>query len=135
MIWIDWGSSPKIEKASLTGNQRVAIVTSNIHWPNGIELDRWNNRIYWVDGTVDQLESVDYDGNERKLLLTITNFHGFAVAIISPFLFFTYWASNGQIHKVDAMTGYSVVSNVNFTGRPMGIVAYDSSRQPPGMVK
>ena len=133
MIWTDWGSSPKIERASLTGNQRVAIVTSNIHWPNGIELDRWNNRIYWVDGAVDQLESVNYDGNDRKLLATVANFHGFGVAIIPPFLFFTDWASNGQIHQVDAETGYFVVSGVRFTGRPMGIVAYDSSRQPPGM--
>ena len=134
MIWTDWGSSPKIEKAALTGSQRVAIVTSNIKWPNGIELDRWNNRIYWVDGAVDRIESVDYNGNNRKLLGPITNFHGFGVAIIPPFLFFTDWASNGQIHQVDAMTGYFVVSRVSFTGRPMGIVAYDRSRQPPGKV-
>ena len=57
MIWTDWGSSPKIEKATLSGNQRVAIVTSNLHWPNGIELDRGNKRIYWVDRGVDRIES------------------------------------------------------------------------------
>ena len=134
MIWTDWGSSPKIEKAALTGGQRVAIVTSNIKWPNGIELDRWNKRIYWVDAAVDRIESVDYNGNNRKLLGPISNFHGFGVTIIPPFLFFTDWASNGQIHQVDAMTGYFVVSRVSFTGRPMGIVGYDRSRQPPGKV-
>ena len=49
MIWTDWGSAPKIEKASLIGQQRVAIVTKEVYWPNGIDLDRGGKRVYWVD--------------------------------------------------------------------------------------
>ena len=135
MFWTDCGSTPKIEKAILTtGSQRVAIVTSNLHWPNGMELDRGNKRIYWVDGGTDRIESVDYQGNNRNLLLKVTGFHAFGVAMIYPFLFFTDWASGGVLHKIDADTGNYVISDYMTTGRLMGIVAYDQSTQPPGMV-
>ncbi|XP_044180350.1 low-density lipoprotein receptor-related protein 4-like isoform X2 [Acropora millepora] len=131
MFWTDWGSAPKIEKATLTGSQRVAIVTSNLQWPNGMELDKGNKRIYWVDGGTDRIESVNYQGNKRILLSKVTGFHAFGVAMISPFLFFTDWASGGVLHKLDAETGNHIVSNYKTTGRLMGIVAYDQSRQPP----
>lgn len=135
MFWTDWGSTPKIEKATLpTGSKRVAIVTSNLRWPNGIELDRGNKKIYWVDGGTDRVESVDYQGRNRTLLLKITGFHAFGVAMIPPFLFLTDWASGGVLHKLDADTGNYVISNYMTTGRLMGIVAYDQSRQPPGIV-
>ena len=134
MFWTDWGSAPKIEKAMLTGGQRVPIVTSNLHWPNGMELDRGNKRIYWVDGGTDRIESVNYQGNNRILLSQVTGFHAFGVAMISPFLFFTDWASGGVLHKLDADTGNYIVNNYKTRGRLMGIVAYDQSRQPPGMV-
>ena len=134
MFWTDWGSVPKIEKATLTGGQRVAIVTSDLLWPNGMELDRGNKRIYWVDGGTDRIESVNYQGNDRILLSEVNGFHPFGVAVISPFLFFTDWASGGVLHKLDADTGNYIVSNYKTRGRLMGIVAYDQSRQPPGMV-
>ncbi|XP_044165691.1 low-density lipoprotein receptor-related protein 4-like isoform X3 [Acropora millepora] len=131
MFWTDWGSAPKIEKATLTGSQRFAIVTSNLQWPNGMELDKGNKRIYWVDGGTDRIESVNYQGNNRILLSKVTGFHAFGVAMISPFLFFTDWASGGVLHKLDADTGNHIVSNYNTRGWLMGIVAYDQSTQPP----
>ena len=134
MFWTDWGSAPKIEKATLSGGQRVAIVTSNLQWPNGIQLDTGNKRIYWVDGSTYRIESVDYQGNNRILLLEASGFHAFGVAMISPFLFLTDWASGGVLHKLDADSGNYIVSNYKTRGRLMGIVAYDQSRQPPGMV-
>ena len=136
MFWTDWGASPKIEKATLRGTQRVAIVTSNLVWPNGIELDIGNKRIYWVDAGADRIESVDYHGNNRVLLKLVTGYHPFGVALIPPFLFSTDWAlaffGLSLIHKLDATTGYYVESSYSVRGRPFGIVAYDSSRQPPG---
>jgi len=133
MIWTDWGSAPKIEKATLSGKQRVAIVTSNLKWPNGIELDRGNKRLFWVDAGVDRVESVDYHGHNRKLLKRVTGFHPFGVALIAPFLFLTDWATRSPIHKLDAGTGDYVISSYSRSGWPMGIVAYDSARQPPGI--
>ena len=130
MFWTDWGATPKIEKATLSGTQRVAIVTTNLTWPNGIELDIGNKRIYWVDAGVDTIESADYHGNNRVLVMLVTGYHPFGVTLIPPFLFFTDWTN--FIYKLDATTGYYMESINSVIGRPMGIVTYDSSRQPPG---
>ena len=35
MFWTDWGETPMIESASMNGDNRIAIVTENIVWPNG----------------------------------------------------------------------------------------------------
>ena len=133
MFWTDWGANPKIERASLTGSQRLAIVTANLHWPNCIDLDKGNKRIFWVDATYmhDKVESVDYNGNNRKLLYQQQGLHPFGVAFVPPFLFFTDWVAHQEIHQLDADNG-TVLRRYDISGQPMGIVAYDSSRQPAG---
>ncbi|KAL9960408.1 hypothetical protein ACROYT_G033860 [Oculina patagonica] len=131
MFWTDWGSSEKIEKASLSGNQRVAIVTTSLFYPNGIELDRGNKRIFWVDAGYDRVESVDYNGNNRKQLFQLSGLHPFDVTLIPPFLFFTDWNTNKEVHNLDATTGEVIRSYSINGGQPMGIVAYDYARQPP----
>ncbi|XP_066030110.1 low-density lipoprotein receptor-related protein 6 isoform X2 [Pocillopora verrucosa] len=133
MIWTDWGSAPKIEKASLSGQQRVAIVTKEVYWPNGIDLDRGGKRVFWVDAGYDRVESVDYNGNNRKLLFQMRSLHPFGVALIPPFLFFTDWVTNRELHMLDATTGEVLKSFSINGGRPMGIVAYDSGRQPAAL--
>ena len=135
MIWTDWGSNPKIEKASLSGQQRVAIVTTEVYWPNGIDLDRGGKRVYWVDAGYDRVESVDYNGNNRKLLFQMQGLHPFGVALIPPFLFFTDWATHREFHMLDATTGEVLKSFSINGGQPMGIVAYDSGRQPAGNIR
>ncbi|XP_068706774.1 uncharacterized protein [Montipora foliosa] len=129
MFWTDWGLNPKIEKATLNGNQRISIVTSDLYWPNGIELDRGNQKIFWADAGVDRVESVDYDGSNRRLLFQQSGLHPFGVALIPPFLYFTDWATRRRLHKLDADTGDFIISDYTVSGRAMGIVAYDSSRQ------
>lgn len=133
MFWTDWGSSPKIERSSLSGSRRIAIVTSNIQWPNGIDLDKGNKRIYWVDARLDKVESVDYNGNNRKVILQYSGLHPFGVALVPPFLFFTDWATLQEFHQLDAVTGEVLRSYSIIGGRPMGIVPYDSTRQPSGI--
>ena len=132
MIWTDWGSHPRIEKASLSGHQRAAIVTTNLYWPNGIELDKGNKRIFWVDARLDRIESVDYNGNNRKQLFQQSGLHPFDLTVIPPFLFFTDWNTHKEVHKMDATTGEVLGSYSINGGRPMGIVAYDYARQPSG---
>ena len=132
MFWTDWGKTPKIEKSTLDGTQRVAIVTSNLSWPNGIGLDRRNKLVFWVDARTDAIESVDYNGNKRTLLFQQYGIHFFGVTFASTYLFVTEWATNG-VYKVDASNG-TIVSGVKIGfGRVMGLVTYDSSLQSPGL--
>jgi len=133
MFWTDWGINAKIEKASLSGGQRVAIVTTYLYYPNGIELDRGSKRIFWVDAGYERVESADYNGNNRKLLYYPSGLHPFGLALIPPFLFFTNWYAAEDIHQLDATTGNEVRKYSVNGGQPMGIVAYDASRQPAGI--
>lgn len=135
MIWTDCGSAPKIEKASLSGQQRVAIVTTEVYWPYGIDLDRGGKRVFWVDAYYDRVESVDYNGKNRTLLFQMQGLHPFGVALIPPFLFFTDWATHKKLHMLDATTGKIIKRFSINGGQPMGIVAYDSGRQQAGNLK
>ena len=133
MIWTDVGAHPKIEKAFLSGNQRVAIVSTYLFYPNGIELDRGNKRIFWVDAGYDRVESMNYNGKNRKVLLQLHGLHPFGLVLVAPFLFFTDWNTYNGVHKLDATSGKVLHSyNIN-GGKPMRIVAYDSARQPSGI--
>ena len=138
MIWTDWGSTPKIERASLSGQQRVAIVTTGVFWPRGIDLDRGGKRVFWVDAIYERVESIDYNGNNRKLLFRLDflyQLYPFGVALIPPFLFFTDWSTHREIHMLDATTGELLRGFSINGGQPMGTVAYDSGRQPAGNIR
>ena len=132
MFWTDWGLEPKIERATSSGNQRSAIVTTNLYYPNGLDLDKGNQRIFWVDAGLDRVESIDYNGGNRKLLFQQSGLHPFGVTLVPPFLFFTDWNTNREVHKLDALTGEVFRSYSINGGKPMGVVVYDSSRQPSG---
>ena len=81
MFWSDWGSFPRIERAHLDGSQRQAIVSDRIAWPNGLCVDAAAQRIYWVDARLDRLESSDFAGKSRKLLL-LNAPHPFGLALV-----------------------------------------------------
>lgn len=132
MFWTDWGANAKIERATLSGGQRVAIVTTYLFYPNGIELDMGTKRIFWVDAGNGRVETIDYYGNDRRLLHRLSGKHPFGLTLIPPFLFFTDWLTAENIHQLDATTGRVIRASVN-GGVPMGIVAYDGSRQPSGI--
>ncbi|XP_078343000.1 uncharacterized protein LOC144628755 [Oculina patagonica] len=134
MFWTDFGHE-KIERATLLGTQRVTIVTSNLSWPFSIDLDRRNRLVFWVDGKLDRVESVDYHGNNRKLLFQRQRndilFYG--VTFFSSYLFVSNWA-NGVVYKFNATNAnVAAVSSIQISQRRRidGLVAYDSSRQSP----
>jgi len=132
MFWTDWGASAKIERASLSGGQRVAIVTTYIFYPNGIDLDRGNKRIFWVDAGYERVQSINYNGNNRKILFQLHGIHPYGVVLVAPFLFFTNWNTNQEVYKLDATTGKVFRSYSIDGGKPRSVVAYDSIRQPQG---
>ena len=132
MFWTDWGRTPKIEKSTLNGTQRVTLATSNLQWPNGITLDRQNRLVFWADAGEDRVESIDYHGNNRRLLYQQVGYHFFGVAFLSPYLFVSEWQTKG-VFQLNASSG-AIVGNVFFrvVERLMGLVPYDSSWQLPG---
>ncbi|PIK56419.1 putative low-density lipoprotein receptor-related protein 4 isoform X3 [Apostichopus japonicus] len=68
LFWTDWGISPKIERSYLDGSGRSTLI-SNVHWPNGLTIDYEEERIYWTDANTGRIESANFNGEERRLVL------------------------------------------------------------------
>ena len=89
---------------------------------------------------MDRVESVDYHGNNRKLLFQQHSFLFFGVTFFSFNLFITDWLTDG-IYKLNVSNAKGTfVSNITFKNidklrnhRLFGIIGYDSSRQLPGV--
>lgn len=59
----------KIERALMDGSGRQTLVQSKqMVRPQSLTLDYANRHIYWVDGYLDRLERINYDGTKRVLI-------------------------------------------------------------------
>ena len=131
-----WAAMWKIEKSNLDGTQHDIIVSSSLVSAHSITVDRKRKRVFWVDYTKDQIESVNYSGSNRVLLSRIQGvINLFGIAFTSSFLFVGEWHGN-TVFKVNASNG-TVVSSVQFASSApsgsRGIYGYDSTLQPPGL--
>ena len=134
MFWTSWGDSPKIERASLNGEDRISIATSGLARPNDIIIDFQDDRLYWTDVGLDRIEVADYDGSNRRQLLYQAGVRYVGLTVLSNSLFSTTWNRNvGLVLQTDKTNG-TLQGSFSFPGEPMGLAAYDSSRQPTGEV-
>ncbi|XP_017469873.1 PREDICTED: low-density lipoprotein receptor-related protein 4-like [Rhagoletis zephyria] len=99
LFWTDWGHYRKIERAHMDGESRQRIVTSNLGWPNGLSLDLKTKRIYWVDAQLKTIDSCDYTGNQRKLIMSSLH-HPYALAMTDDHIYWTDWKSKA-LHMTD----------------------------------
>jgi len=131
MFWTDMGSSPKIERSYLDGENRKAIVTSLLVQPKGIALNRNAKKIYWADAKSSSIETADYSGRNRRKLFSHKIVSPFDVTILGPWLYWTDWNTAQGLHKLEISSGklqeYSTVGPFL-----MGITTYDRARQPSG---
>ncbi|KAL3891092.1 hypothetical protein ACJMK2_003355, partial [Sinanodonta woodiana] len=69
LFWSDIGRFTTIEVSSLSGRNRKTIVLSNLLRTNGLAADHQGQRLYFADTERDTVETVTYDGTDRKILL------------------------------------------------------------------
>ncbi|XP_056315196.1 LOW QUALITY PROTEIN: low-density lipoprotein receptor [Danio aesculapii] len=133
MFWSDWGVSARIERCGLNGADRMALVTDNIVWPNGIALDVLGRRLYWVDSKLHTLSSIGMDGNGRHTLIhdQQTLPHPLALAVFEEKVFWTD-VSNHGIWSANRLTGHEISAVLEHLQSPEDIVLYHSLTQPSG---
>ena len=83
MYWTDWGSTAKIERSSMSGDSRSAIVTSNLQWPNGIAIDSSQKKLYWTDAGYDKIERSNLDGLAREVITCSFNHNPLALPCLA----------------------------------------------------
>lgn len=136
VFWISWGFQPKIERATLSGQDKttvVNLVSSFLFDPNGITIDFSANRIYWIDGFFKRLESIDFNGNNRQHFQTLwSSRHPYDIVLLSGVFYLTDSRSQ-TIRKIDKVTKRSLGS---FTGlgssNVLGLAMFSPLRQPKG---
>uniref|UniRef100_A0A914DKK6 EGF-like domain-containing protein n=1 Tax=Acrobeloides nanus TaxID=290746 RepID=A0A914DKK6_9BILA len=123
----------KLEAAAMDGTRRRTLVETHTHQVSGVVVDIPGKRVYWVDPKVDRVESVDYNGNDRKTIASGMNSvpHPFGLTLFDQYLYWTDWTRLGvlRVEKFGSPTN-EVWSNKNDNVFPMGIAAYHPMAQP-----
>ncbi|XP_048352703.1 low-density lipoprotein receptor-related protein 8 isoform X2 [Sphaerodactylus townsendi] len=131
MYWSDWGDIAKIEKSGLNGIDRQVLVKENIEWPNGITLDLLNQHLYWVDSKLHLLSSVDFNGGNRKVLISSVNYltHPFGLAVFEDRVFWTD-LENEAIFSANRLNGLDISILAENLNNPHDIVVFHELKQP-----
>jgi len=93
----------------MDGSNRLTLVSSDIKWPNGLTLDLVQRRVYWVDGKLNHIGSVDFDGRNRKLVLQSPESlpHPFSITTFEDELYWTDWG-NQTLYQANKFDGSGV---------------------------
>ncbi|XP_046386652.1 prolow-density lipoprotein receptor-related protein 1 isoform X2 [Ischnura elegans] len=130
MFFTKWGvSTPMLERANLDGSERTPLVNYKIVYPYGVALDYPNKHVYWVDGYLDFVERVSYDGTNRRTVkrgFPVQNLYG--VTVFENYLYVTSWRSASVI-RLDKFRSNDHKTLGNFS-RPFAIHVFHRQRQP-----
>ena len=138
MFWTDWGSSPKIERANLTGLERRVLVSdlvdSGQYWPNALFIDFTEDRIYWIDAWIDTIDSCDLNGNNRRQVASPVHptfdMHPFDFTVYDDILYWSDWNTD-SIERLNWTTAAYIGSlGILTSDRVFGVALLDHSRQP-----
>ncbi|XP_060522093.1 prolow-density lipoprotein receptor-related protein 1 isoform X3 [Cylas formicarius] len=67
IFWAEWGGVPRIEMANMDGYNRSVLVNKLI-CPAGLAVDYPARRIYWSDHISMMVESITFDGKDRRVI-------------------------------------------------------------------
>ena len=78
----------------MNGRNRQIIVTDKNGWPDGIAYDPVSDRVYWIDGVQNTINSCDVNGSHRVMLSMSSSFvdpgYGYRIAVFQEYI---YWTS------------------------------------------
>lgn len=134
MYWCDVDVTHKIEVANMDGDDRHVLVRRGLHYPNGLTLDDTNNRLYWVDSSLDTLEYYDLERHTITTLLDRSSVlsYPFGLTSIGAHLYWTDW-SRDAVYRGDKETASNTTVLVSGLRQPMDIHAYDRNQTLPGI--
>lgn len=140
MFWSDIGQRAQIERASMDGGERRVIINSGISRPLGITIDYNEQRIYWSDVDMYQIEYCNYDGSDRFIVESEASglLYPYALTVANDILFWTDWVTDSiyathKQHGSNNNNGY-FKTVATFTSNPYGIEALLENRQMPGIL-
>ncbi|XP_053453877.1 low-density lipoprotein receptor-related protein 2 [Nycticebus coucang] len=130
LYWADWDVNAKIERATLGGNFRVPIVTSNLVWPKGLTLDYEEDLLYWADASLRQIERSTLTGTQREVLVSAA-FHISSLAVYGQYIYWTDMSTRKiyRANKYDGSGQMAMTQNLFSLPNGVSIVAKNHQRQ------
>lgn len=96
LFFSDWGKQ-RIERVYMDGEKRIRIIEKDLGWPNA--LSTFNLRVFWTDAKLQRIESCDYEGNERKIILQNLE-HPYGLAVTKNHIYYSDWKTM-SLHLID----------------------------------
>ena len=134
MYWAEGlGVRSKIEQANMDGTARTTVVSTGLAAINSLALDLQRKRLYWCDGRLAKIISVDLRGNDRRVILDLPSGKAvpFGLALFKDALFWTDWKTR-SVHKFHRTLSLSKVVIRGFI-RPMAVHIYDRKSTASGL--
>lgn len=106
MYYTDWGRyghTGKIFRATMAGNNKTAIVSSNLTQPSGLAIDYDDRKLYWTDALREKIERANLDGTDREELISAT-IYPFAITVHGPYIYWTDLQLRG-VYRAEKHTG------------------------------
>lgn len=135
MFWSDCSAAAKIEKCAMDGDSssRQVLVDRDIAWPNGLTIDYEEERIWWVDATLGTVESMLFNGQDRKMTLRSSGLRNtFGVTVFQDSIYLTRRSRGRRVIKIRKNGRGGVKRIERHLYGPRAIVVYHRLRQPGG---
>lgn len=90
-------------------------------------------RVYWADAKLDYIEFCDYDGLNRRTVLSSSSHlqHPFSITLFEDSVYWADWTSNAVL-RGNKFSGGNITKLYEPPSRPTDIDVVHPVRQPPG---
>ncbi|KAJ8310271.1 hypothetical protein KUTeg_012136 [Tegillarca granosa] len=127
LFWSDIGTPARIERSNLDGSSRMALIWLGINRPISLAVDHANNNLYWVDSVRSTVESCDFYGNKRRMLVTSFTSQIYGNDIYKNYVLFSDQATNEiALYSVNGITVNTLVKTPD---KPFSIAMFTSENQ------
>lgn len=129
------GEAPKLERSSLSGAARTVLVRDKqIVRPQFITLDLATHHVYWADSYLERIERVQYDGNDRTLIVRrywVENINGL---VLFERALYVSSQRNSTVARLPVHDDITETKQLLMEGlkRPGGVGIMHRQRQPTG---
>lgn len=100
IFWTDVGRST-INRANLNGENRTAIIQSNLASPAGLAYDWITEKLYWTDMGTKRIEVATIDGRQRTMLIW-QNMEKPKDIVVNPIDGILFWSDWGSTPKIES---------------------------------
>ncbi|KAL6108128.1 uncharacterized protein ACO6RY_18735 [Pungitius sinensis] len=133
LFWAQCGSSARIERSSLNGSDRMAVVLSSLREPVALSLDMPRQLLYWVDRGTRSISRVNLEGHHRKTVVESNGYldQPFGLAVFEGFV---YWSEEvtHSICRASKHNGAKLQVLLSNVTSPGGVLVIQPVLQPKG---